>query len=176
MRIRHSKLQVWTPSADGHDLPPGQWFVWRYCWRRFHQASGESETKRWDKEYNPMDSHAEPWWIFSEKRDARTSSKWLCLRSQLKRVGHKTVGQTETASEGSVSDHSIGTKRQLFKPFLNRNVGECSLGHQEVFTLSTYKNMTAKLIRKTLSKSNTVLTWWPRQKQLSNAIGAKANA
>ena len=100
--------------------------------------------------------------------------------SYAKELDNKTVGQTETASEGSVSDHSIGNEKTTLQTLLEQECWRMLSGlHQEVFTLSTYKNMTAKLIAEHLGQSqNTVLTWMTKAKKqfIECYWGKEANA
>lgn len=97
-----------------------------------------------------------------------------------KELDNKTVGRTETAGKGSVSDHSIGNEKTTLQNLLEQECWKKLTGrYQEVFTLSTYKGMTAKLIAEQLGQSqNTVLTWMTRAKKefIECYWGNEANA
>ena len=90
------------------------------------------------------------------------------------------MGRTETAGKGSVSDHSIGNEKTTLQNLLEQECWKKLTGrYQEVFTLSTYKGMTAKLIAEQLGQSqNTVLTWMTRAKKefIECYWGNEANA
>lgn len=78
-----------------------------------------------------------------------------------------TAGSSTTATKGTISDHSIGNEKTTLQKLLEE---ECwkklSSRYQEVFTLSIYKGMTAKLIAEQLGESqNTVLTWMTKAKK-----------
>ena len=95
-------------------------------------------------------------------------------------LDNRTVGRTETASEGSVSDHSIGNEKTTLQNLLEQECWKMLSGrYQEVFTLSTYKGLTAKLIAEQLGQSqNTVLTWMTKAKKqfIECYWGKEANA
>jgi len=85
----------------------------------------------------------------------------------IKELDNKTVLRSETASEGSAYDHSMGNEKTMLQNLLEQECWKMLSGpYQEVFTLSTYKGMTSKLIAEQLGESqNTVLTWMTKAKK-----------
>ena len=91
-----------------------------------------------------------------------------------------SVALSKTANKGTSSDHSIDNEKTTLQKLLEE---ECwkklSSKYQEVFALSIYKGMTAKLISKQLGESqNTVLTWMTKAKKefIKCYWGEEANA
>ena len=95
-------------------------------------------------------------------------------------LDNKTVRTTETATKGGAPDHSIGNEKTTLQNLLEQECWKMLSGrYQEVFTLSIYKGMTAKLIAEQLGQGqNTVLTWMTKAKKqfIECYWGKEANA
>lgn len=97
-----------------------------------------------------------------------------------KELDNKTTQPKETAVKGAISDYSIGNEKTMLQKLLEQECWKKLSGrYQEVFTLSTYKGMTAKLIAEQLGESqNSVLTWMTKAKKefIQCFWGKEANA
>ena len=95
-------------------------------------------------------------------------------------LDNRTSHPSDTVAEGAISDHSIGNEKTTLQKLLEQECWKKLSGrYQEVFTLSTYKGMTAKLIAEQLGESqNTVLTWMTKAKKefIKCYWGEEANA
>ena len=105
---------------------------------------------------------------FFRKRVVQTTLKWLCPEKsniQQSWIIELFILRIQLLKEPSLTIQSA-MRKQHCKSFWNRNAGKTFWAVSEVFTLSTYKGMTAKLIAEQLGESqNTVLGWMTKAKK-----------